>query len=99
AVVVASRPLELRLRLDTVYLMAGDQVTVPVEVKKKGGGAPPAWFSAPANAVCSIDSATGLVTGASAGGPLRLYEHAPALGDSGAAAVVSLTHTVAGTPS
>src|SRR5439155_1225391 len=43
ALVVASRPLELSLLLDTVYLMAGDQVTVPVEVKKKGGGAPPAW--------------------------------------------------------
>src|SRR6266480_1820800 len=96
ALVVASRPLELSLLLDTVYLMAGDQVTVPVEVKKKGGGAPPAWFSAPANAVCSIDSATGLVTGASAGGPLRFYAHADVLVDSGAVEVVDLTDTVGG---
>jgi len=96
ALVVASRPLELSLLLDTVYLMAGDQVTVPVEVKKKGGGAPPAWFSAPANAVFSIDSATGLVTGASAGGPLRFYAHADVLVDSGAVEVVDLTDTVGG---
>ena len=96
ALVVASRPLELSLLLDTVYLMAGDQVTVPVEVKKKGGGAPPAWFSAPANAVFSIDSATGLVTGASAGGPLRFYAHADVLVDSGAVEVVDLADTVGG---
>src|SRR3989442_1270644 len=89
ALVVASRPLELSLLLDTLYLMQGDKVTVPVEVKKKGGGAPAAWFSPSLTpAVFTIDSATGLVTANATGGPYPFYVHADTLADTGAVEVV-----------
>jgi len=96
ALVVASRPLDINLLLDTVYLMQGDHFTVPVEVKKKGGGAPAPWFFAPTNAVFSIDSATGLVTAVAPGGPVPFYVHADTLADTGAVEVVNLTDTIGG---
>jgi hypothetical protein len=96
ALVVASRPLDINLLLDTVYLMQGDHFTVPVEVKKKGGGAPAPWFFAPANAVFTIDSASGQVTAGSPGGPVRFYVHADTQVDSGAVEVVNLTDTTGG---
>ena len=96
ALVVASRPLELSLLLDTIYLMTGDKFTIPVEVKKKTGVPPEAWFETPTNAVFSIDSATGQVTAASTGGPLPFYVHADTLVDTGAVEVVGLTDTIGG---
>src|SRR6266487_103290 len=96
ALVVASRPLELSLLLDTVYLMAGDTFFLPVEVKAKTGPPPAPWFFTPSNGVFSIDSATGRVVGLAPGGPLRFYAHANSLVDSGAVEVVDLTDTVGG---
>ena len=96
ALVVASRPLELSLLLDTVYLMANDTFYVPVEVKAKTGPPPAPWFFTPANGVFSIDSATGRIVGLAQGGPLRFYVHADSLVDSGAVQVVNLTDTTGG---
>jgi len=96
ALVIASRPLELSLLLDTVYLMSNDTFYVPVEVKAKTGPPPAPWFFTPANGVFSIDSATGRVVGLAQGGPLRFYVHANTLVDSGAVQVVNLTDTTGG---
>ena len=97
ALVIASRQLELSLLLDTVYLMANDTFYVPVEVKKKGGGAPAPWFKSFFPSIFTIDSATGRVVGVAAGGPFKFYVHADTLVDSsGAVEVVSLTDTTGG---
>src|SRR5712691_9904056 len=96
ALVVVSKTLDLQLLLDTIYLMPGDTFTVPVDVKKKGGGAPPAWFKTPTNAVFSIDSATGLIVATSPGGPVPFFAHADTLVDTGAVQVVSLSDTIGG---
>jgi len=96
ALVVASRPLELSLLLDTLYLMAGDTFFVPVEVKVKTGTPPAAWFKGLTPSVFTIDSATGRVVAVSQGGPLTFYVHADSLVDSGTVEVVNLTDTVGG---
>ena len=101
ALVIASRPLELSLLLDTVYLMQGDTFFVPVEVKTKTGPAPTPWFKAFTPGVFTIDSTTGRVVGVAPGGPFRFYVHAdtvPGSGlvDSGAVQVVNLTDTTGG---
>lgn len=96
ALVVVSKSLDLQLLLDTIYLMPGDTFTVPVSVKKKGGGAPPAWFKTPFNAVFSIDSASGRITATAPGGPLPFLAHADTLVDTGAVAVLSLSDTTGG---
>src|SRR5438128_126621 len=99
ALVVVSRTLDLSLLLDTIYLMPGDTFTVPVDVRKKGGGAPPAWFKTlPGNAVFSIDSVTGLITATNMGGPLPFFAHADTLVDTGAVQVVSLSDTTGRKP-
>ncbi len=100
ALVVVSRPLQITLLLDTIYLMPGDTLTVPVHVDHQNPGSPAVWFSATANAVFTIDSATGKDSGTAPGGPVRFVAHA-ALGadtsaDSGTVEVVSLTDTLGG---
>jgi len=100
ALVVASRPLELSLLLDTIYLMAGDHFTVPVEVKKKTGVPPQPWFNGLTPGVFTIDSATGVVTAVAPGGPVPFYAHVAdnvdTLADTGAVEVVNLTDTIGG---
>lgn len=97
ALVVVAKTLDLQLLLDTVYLMPGDTFTVPVDVKRKGGSAPPAWFkTVPSNAVFTIDSATGLITATAEGGPLPFFAHADSLVDTGAVTVVTLSDTTGG---
>src|SRR3989442_3785398 len=96
ALVVVSKTLDLQLLLDTIYLMPGDTFTVPVDVKKKGGGAPPAWFKTPTNAVFSIDSATGLIMATSPGGPVPFFAHPGTVVGPGAVQVVSLSDTIGG---
>lgn len=99
ALVAVSKTLDLQLLLDTIYLMPGDTFTVPVQVKKKGGVAPPAWFKTVAsNALFSIDSATGRITASTtqSGGPLPFFAHADTLVDTGAVEVVSLSDTTGG---
>jgi len=96
ALVIASRQLELSLLLDTVYLMTNDTFYVPVEVKKKGGGAPAPWFKSFFPSSFTIDSTTGRIVGVAPGGALRFYVHADTLVDSGAVQVVNLTDTTGG---
>jgi hypothetical protein len=96
ALVAVAKTLDLQLLLDTIYLMPGDTFTVPVQVKKKGGVAPPAWFKTPANGVFTIDSATGRVTATALGGPLPFFAHADTLVDTGAVTVMSLSDTTGG---
>ncbi|HEY7684542.1 MAG TPA: Ig-like domain-containing protein [Gemmatimonadales bacterium] len=100
ALVVVSRPLQITLLLDSLFLMPGDTLTVPVHVEHKAPGVPVVWFSAAANAVFDVDSATGKDSAKAPGGPVRFVAHA-ALGadttaDSGTVEVVSLTDTIGG---
>jgi hypothetical protein len=84
------------LLLDTVYAMPGDTLTIPVAVRKLA--LPPAvvWFQAPANAVYTIDSATGRLTAGTAGGPIPYYVHADTIADTGAVTVMTLSDTLGG---
>jgi len=95
--VVVSDTLDITLQMDTVYVLPGDTLTVPVVVLKRNP-VPPAkvWFSAPANAEFSIDSASGRITAVAVGGPDRYIAHANALADTGAVYVMSLTDTTGG---
>ena len=100
ALVVVSRALQISLLLDTLYLMPGDTITVPVDVKHQAPGVPTVWFTTGNNAVFAIDSATGRDSAKAAGGPLPFQAFA-ALGpdtvaDTGAVRVVSLTDTTGG---
>lgn len=97
ALVVVSRALTVALLLDTIYLMAGDTLTVPVTVLRQGGAPPTPWFGPSLNpAIYTVDSATGLVTAVSPGGPVRLVVHADTAADSGAVDVRLLTDTLGG---
>ena len=100
ALVVVSRPLHITLLLDSLFLMPGDTLTVPVHVQHQAPGVPVVWFSAAANAVFDVDSATGRDSAKAPGGPVRFVAHA-ALGadttaDSGTVEVLSLTDTIGG---
>ena len=98
AFIVVSDTLDITLQLDTVYLLPGDTLSVPVTVLKRT--LPPAaavWFTAPSNAQFSIDSARGRITAtATPGGPSRYIVHADSLADTGAVYVMSLSDTTGG---
>jgi hypothetical protein len=97
ALVIVSRELEVALLLDTLYLMPGDTLTVPVEVRRRGGGPPPVWFPpSPNPAVYTVDSATGRVTAVAQGPLTPLVARADTVADSGAVEVVVLTDTTGG---
>ncbi len=98
ALVLVSRPLEMTPLLDTIYLMPGDTITVPVAIVQKSPGATTLQFDpSPTPSVYTID-ATGLVTAQAAGGPVRYRAHLSdgtnAVSDSGAIVVLSLTDTL-----
>lgn len=100
ALVVVSRPVSITLLLDTLYLMPGDTITLPVAVVHRAPGTPAVWFLAAPNAVFTLDQNTGLDSAKAPGGPLRFVAFA-ALGadtaaDSGTVEVVSLTDTTGG---
>jgi hypothetical protein len=100
ALLAVSAPLQVTLLLDSVYLMPGDTFTVPVHVDHQEAGTPTVWFTAAANAVFDIDSATGRDSAKAPGGPVPFIVHA-ALGadtaaDSGTVEVVQLTDTIGG---
>ena len=95
ALVVVTRTLDVALLLDTVYLMIGDTFTVPATVRRQGGGAPPAWFDAPDQAVFDIDSATGLITATGNGGYIPFVAHADTVADTGYVQVVNPVDTTA----
>jgi hypothetical protein len=84
ALVIVSRTLEVALLLDTIYLMPGDTLTLPVAVRRRGGAPPDPWFGpSPNEAVYSVDSASGLVTARSPGAA-RFVVYADTVADTGA---------------
>ncbi len=97
AFVVVSDTLDITLLLDTVYVMPGDTMTVPVVVLKSNHP-PPAtvWFKAPTNSAYSIDSASGRLTALTVGGPIPYIVHADSLADTGAVYVMSPADTTGG---
>src|SRR5712691_7051551 len=97
ALLVVSDPLDITLLLDTVYMMPGDTLRVPVVVLKSN--TPPAatvWFQAPSNSAYTIDSASGRMTALAPGGPLPYIVHADSLADTGAVYVMRLADTTGG---
>lgn len=95
--VVVSDTLDITLLLDTVYVMPGDTLSVPVIVLKRTVP-PPAvvWFAAPTNPTYTIDSASGRIAAVAPGGPWPYVVHADALVDTGAVYVLSLADTAGG---
>jgi hypothetical protein len=96
ALLIVSRSLDLSLLLDTIYLMPGDTLTVPVSVRDQDGSPPPVWFTPVASGVVTIDSATGRITAIAASGPVQFTAHADTVSASGSVEVVTLTDTVGG---
>jgi hypothetical protein len=96
ALVVVSDTLDITLLLDTVYVMPGDTLRVPVVVLKSSPPAAAVWFKAPSNSAYSIDSASGLITALAPGGPVPYIVHADSLADTGAVYVMRLADTTGG---
>jgi len=97
ALLVVSDPLDITLLLDTVYMMPGDTMRVPVVVLKSNTPPPAAvWFTAPSNPAFSIDSASGRITALAPGGPHPYIVHADSLADTGAVYVIRLADTTGG---
>jgi hypothetical protein len=95
ALLVVSRSLDLSLLLDTIYLMPGDTLTVPVAVRDKDGTPPPVWFTPLTSGVVTIDSG-GLITAIGPGGPLPFTAHADSVTATGIVEVVQLADTTGG---
>ena len=76
AVVVVSRPLDLTLLLDTVYVMPGDTITIPRAIKQETPGLTTIKFDSSADSrVITIDTLSGLVTARATGGPIKYVAH------------------------
>ncbi len=95
ALLVVSRSLDLSLLLDTIYLMPGDTLTVPVAVRDKDGSPPPVWFTPVTSAVVTIDSA-GQITANGASGPVPFTAHADSVSATGVVEIVQLADTTGG---
>jgi hypothetical protein len=100
ALVVVSRPLEMTPLLDTIYLMPGDTITVPLAIVQKTPASATLRFDSSATpSVYTVDTMTGLVTAQAVGGPARyrarLTAGATTVTDSGAIVVMSPTDTIA----
>ena len=98
AVVIVSRPLEMTLLMDTIYVMPGDTITVPLVKKQKTPAPTTLRFDTSATpAVYTIDTLSGLVT-AHADGVVRyvarLTDATYSVADTGAVVVMSLTDTL-----
>jgi len=96
ALVVVSNALDLTLLLDTLYLMPGDTMTVPIVVLAQTPPAPAPSYEAPTNGVYTMNTASGLVTAVAAGGPIPYIVHEDTLADTGAVYVLSLSDTMGG---
>jgi hypothetical protein len=97
--VVVSNTLDLTLLLDTIYVMPGDTLTVPVAVLKQNR--PPdavVWYEAAASQSAYLfeDTASGRLKALAAGGPFAYIVHADTLADTGAVNVLSLGDTTGG---
>jgi len=78
ALVIVSRPLDLTLLMDTVFLMPGDTFTIPLAIQKKDAlASDTVWFDpSPSPAVYAIDTTTGLVTAQpTTAAPIRYVAH------------------------
>ncbi len=103
AVVIVSRPFEMTLLLDTLFLMPGDTITVPLAVAQKTPAATTLRFdSSGTPSVYTIDTTgptAGLLTAHATGGPVRyvarLTNGTDSIADTGAVVVMSLTDTSA----
>jgi len=99
AVVIVSRPLEMTPQLDTIYLMPGDTITVPLAIKQRTPGPTTLQFDAsPMPSVYTIDNpATGFLTAHATGGPVLYRAHLTdgtnTVTDSGVVVVMTLTDT------
>ena len=102
ALVVVSRPLDLTLLMDTVYLMPGDTFTIPLAVAHKNPILPgTVGFNASSNtAVYTIDTTTGFVTAQGTPGAAPYVAHAGKgsgmVADTGAVVVMTLADTTGG---
>lgn len=96
ALLVVSRVLDVSLLLDTIYLMPGDTLTIPVVVRDSDGSPPPLWFTKVTSAVVTIDSATGLITAIGPSALVAYTAHADSVTATGAVQVVQLADTVGG---
>jgi len=97
AVIIVSRPLELTLLMDTIYVMPGDTITVPLAIVQKTPALTTLRFDTSATpGVYTIDTVSGLVT-AHADGVVRyvarLTDGMNSVNDTGAVVVMSLTDT------
>jgi len=103
ALVIVSRPLDMTLLLDTLFLMPGDTITVPLAVAQKTPAATTLRFdSSGTPSVYTIDTTgptAGLLTAHATGGPVRyvarLTNGTDSIADTGAVVVMSLTDTSA----
>jgi|GEM_PF-1576782 hypothetical protein len=99
ALVVVSRPLDVTLLMDTVYLMPNDTFTLPIAVQQKAAGARTVAFDASGAAgVYRLDDpSTGHITALAPGGPVPYSVHVQAgsdsVADTGAVVVLTLTDT------
>jgi len=96
ALIAVSDTLDLTLLEDTIYVMTGDTLTIPVAVQKKTS--PPAanvWFESLGSGVFTVDSAGGQIH-AVATGTVPYVVHADTLADTGTVSVLSLSDTTGG---
>ncbi|HEV2749020.1 MAG TPA: Ig-like domain-containing protein [Gemmatimonadales bacterium] len=98
AVVAISRPLDLNLLLDTIFVMPGDTITVPRSIKQKTPGPTTITFDSSASpSVITIDTLSGLVTAHGTGGPIRYRAHltngTTTVSESSFVVVMTLTDT------
>lgn len=98
ALVIVSRALEMTLLLDTLYLMPGDTITVPLAIAQKTPAPTTLKFdSSGTPSVYTMDTTSGLITANATGGPLRyvarLSDGTNSIADTGAVVVMSLLDT------
>jgi len=96
ALVVVTAPLAVTLLLPNVVMLNQDTFVVPVSVRRRGGAPPAPWFSASANAVFAIDSASGRVVTAAPGAALPFHVHADSLSADGTVQALDPADTSAG---
>ncbi len=96
ALVVVSRTLDVSLLLDTIYLMPGDTISIPVAVQRRGGSPPaPRFAQSPNLAIYTVDTVTGLLT-AIMPGTTRIVVFADTVADTGGVDVRVLADTTGG---
>ena len=94
--VVVTAPLAVTLLLPNIVMLNPDTFVVPVSVRVRGGAPPVPWFQAPANAVFSIDSASGRIVTTAPGAALPFHVHADSVSADGTVQVLDPVDTSAG---